>query len=160
MVIEKLREMLKPIFVFLTDNNKFTDYEIIKGMLNRAEIEQDSVADDFVLDVIVAIEQLDFVSQEGYQKRDETITNVIQVLLKPKYKIGDEVWSVVLGLDGINRPYSMIVYNYFIYPDDKRIGYKSVFETVHEKYCFATQEEAEKECEKLNKEIKKGSAKE
>lgn len=162
LVVEKLRTMLKPMFIYLTDNNKFIDYEGIKSILNRAELERDSVPDDFIYDVIVAIEQLDLVSAEGYQKRDETITNVIQIMLQPKYKIGDKVWTVIESLLCKDcKPFGMIIDNYFLFPDDKEIGYKSLFgETVYEKDCFATKEEAEKECERRNKEIEKGSAKE
>ena len=152
LVVEKLRKMLKPMFIYLTDNNRFIDYEKIKGILNRAELERDSVPDDFVCDAIVAIEQLDLVSAEGYQKRDETITNVIQVMLQPKYKIGDEIWSISSGLDGNNwQLFNMIVDDYFIYPDDKTIGYKSMFdEALHEKYCFKTKSEAQRECDNRN----------
>lgn len=152
LVVEKLRKMLKPMFIYLTDNNKFVDYERIKGILNRAELEADSVPDDFVCDAIVAIEQLDLVSAEGYQKRDETITNVIQTMLHPKYKIGDEIWSVSSGLDGNNwQLFKMIVDGYFIYPDDKTVGYKSMFgEALHEKYCFKTKSEAQRECDNRN----------
>lgn len=152
LVVEKLRKMLKPMFIYLTDNNKFVDYEKIKGILNRAELEADSVPDDFICDAIVAIEQLDLVSAEGYQKRDETITNIIQIMLHPKYKIGDEIWSISSGLGGNNwKPFNMIVDGYFVYPDDKAIGYKSMFgEALHEKYCFKTKSEAQRECDNRN----------
>lgn len=157
LVVEKLRKMLKSLFVWLTDNNRFVDYEKIKGILNKAELERDHVPDDFIYDVIVAIEQLDLVLAEGYQKRDETITNVIQIMLQPKYKIGDEIWSVSSGLDSKNwKPFNMIVDGYFIYPDDKTVGYKSMFgEALHEKYCFKTKKEAAEYCDKKNNEIKK-----
>lgn len=162
LVVETLRKMLKSLFVWLTDNNRFVDYEKIKGMLNRAELEKDSVADDFILDVIVAIEQSDFVSAEGYQKRDEIITNVIQVMLQPKYKIGEQVWIIECGLGGDYRVSGCMVINgYCLYQNDKRIGYESMFgEVVHEDYCFKTAEDAQKECEKKNTERKERSAKE
>ena len=158
LVVEKLRTMLKPMFIYLTDNNKFIDYEGIKGILNRAELEKDSVPDDFIYDVLVAIERLEAVSEEGYQKRKETVTNIIQIMLHPKYKIGDEIWSVTSNLDEshwvVRR--SMIIDSYCWYESDKEIGYCSCFgETASEKYCFKTKKEAAEYCDKKNNEIKK-----
>ena len=54
LVVENLRKILKPLFVWLTDNNRFVDYEKIKGILNTAELKRDHVPDEFVKDVVVA----------------------------------------------------------------------------------------------------------
>lgn len=153
LVVEQLRKMLKPMFIYLTDNNRFMDYEKIKGILNRAELERDSVPDEFIEDVVVEIEQLDIPLVDWYKLRDQVITEVIQVMLQPKYKIGDKIW--IIGLDLADNKwkvvYGMIIEKYALYVEDKALCYKSVFgEMSHEKYCFKTKEEAQRECDNRN----------
>lgn len=154
LVVENLRKMLKSLFVWLTDNNRFVDYEKIKGILNKAEFEADSVPDEFVKDVIVEIELLEISSVEWYRLRDQVITEVIQVMLQPKYKIGDTIWFIGLNLvsDKWEVVCSIIIEKYALYKDDKAICYKSVFcKMIHEKNCFKTNEEAQQECDNRNK---------
>ena len=153
LVVEKLRKMLKSLFVWLTDNNRFVDYEKIKDILNKAELERDHVPDEFIKDVVVEIEQLDISSVEWYRLRDQVITEVIQVMLQPKYKIGDKIW--IIGLDLADNKwkvvYGMIIEKYALYVEDKALCYKSMFgEMSHEKYCFKTKEEAQRECDNRN----------
>ena len=154
LVVENLRKMLKSLFVWLTDNNRFVDYEKIKGMINKAELEADSVPDEFAKDVIVEIEKLDIPSVEWYRLRDQVITEVIQVMLMPKYKIGDRVYTIMSDKSNMNwKVYNtaIVIDGYALYRDDKAICYKSMFgEMVHEKFCFKTKEDAQQECIRNN----------
>lgn len=153
LVVENLRKILKPLFVWLTDNNRFVDYEKIKGILNKAELERDHVPDEFIKDVVVEIEQLEISSVEWYRLRDQVITEVIQVMLQPKYKIGDRIWSIISDVEEKNwKVYpAMVVDNYALFVEDKALCYKSMFgEMWHEKYCFKTKEEAQRECDNRN----------
>lgn len=153
LVVENLRKILKPLFIWLTDNNRFVDYEKIKGMLNNAEFEDDSVPDEFVKDVIVEIELLEISSVEWYRLRDQVITEVIQIMLQPKYKIGDRIWSIISDAKEKNwQVYPAIaVDSYALFVEDKALCYKSMFgEVIHEKYCFKTKEEAQQECNNRN----------
>ena len=154
LVVENLRKMLKSLFVWLTDNNRFVDYEKIKGMINKAELEADSVPDEFAKDVIVEIEKLDIPSVEWYRLRDQVITEVIQVMLMPKYKIGDRVYTIMSDKSNMNwKVYNtaIVIDGYALYRDDKAICYKSMFgEMVHEKFCFKTKEDAQQECNRNN----------
>jgi len=154
LVVEKLRKMLNPLFVWLTDNNRFVDYEKIKGMINKAELEADSVPDEFVKDVIVAIEKLDIPAAEWYQKRDKIITEIIQIMLRSKYKVGDTVWMIISDLKCKDWAVykEMIIGDMFLFIDGKEIGCKGVFgEMLSENFCFKTREEAQQECDKRNK---------
>ena len=153
LVVEKLRKKLKPLFVWLTDNNRFVDYEKIKGILNTAELERDHVPDKFVKDVIVEIELLEISSVEWYRLRDQVITEVIQIMLQPKYKIGDRIWSITSDAEEKNwKVYpAIVVDSYALFVEDKALCYKSMFgEVMHEKYCFKTKEEAQQECDNRN----------
>ena len=153
LVVENLRKILKPLFVWLTDNNRFVDYEKIKGILNTAELERDHVPDEFVKDVIVEIEQLDIPSVEWYRQKSELITQIIQFMLQPKHKIGDRIYVIAIDL-AVNKwrvAYSAMVDRYALCVEDKAIKYKSVFGyDAHEKNCFTTQEEAQRECDNRN----------
>lgn len=152
LVVEKLRKMLKPMFIYLTDNNKFIDYEKIKGILNRAELDEDSVPDDFIEDVVCVMEQLDFPPNE-YRKREELVTSIIQAMMQPKYKCGETVWSLYKDLNGIwKMGGSMTIAQFGLFLDVKHAIYcKSIFnEIVYEKDCFKTEEEAQRECDNRN----------
>ena len=92
LVVEKLRKMLKSLFVWLTDNNRFVDYEKIKGILNTAELERDHVPDEFVKDVVVAIRLLDL-PIEMQDRRNEIIADILKPPLT-KFKVGDDVVSI------------------------------------------------------------------
>jgi hypothetical protein len=158
LVVEKLRKMLNPLFVWLTEHNRFVDYEKIKGTINKAELEADSVPDEFVKDVIVCICQLEISSIIWYQKRDEIVSQIIQVMLFPKYKIGDTVWTIMSDCKEGNWriAYKMTVNSMFLYEHDKAVGYKGLFgDMVHEAYCFRTEQEAQAECDRRNNEQKK-----
>ena len=154
LVVEKLRKLLKPLFVWLTDNNRFVDYEKIKGMINKVELEADSVPDEFVKDVIVCVEQLEIPSIVWYQKRDEIISQIVQIMLFHKYKDGDTVWTIISDFKGNDWrvAYKMTINGMFLCGDDKEIIYKGIDgEMVHEAYCFRTEQEAQAECDRRNK---------
>lgn len=155
LVVENLRKMLKSLFVWLTDNNRFVDYEKIKKMLNKAELEDDSVPDEFIKDIIVAIEKLEIVSVEWYRLRDKIITEIVELILFPKYKVGDSVWYLISDLKEENWQVfssSMQIEEIGLMLDTKEVYYKSLFgEIVAEQFCFKTKEEAQQECDKRNK---------
>lgn len=153
LVVEKLRKLLKPLFVWLTDNNRFVDYEKIKGILNKAETEQDSVSDEFVKDVIVAIEQLGDLPREWYQLRCKVITEIIQIMIRPKYKVGDNVWRISFDIKHDNWIVrdNVQVQSIGLFVVDKKIAYISEDGAVSgENFCFKTREEAQQECNNRN----------
>ena len=163
LVVENLRKILKPLFIWLTDNNRFVDYEKIKGILNTAELERDHVPDEFIKDVVVEIEKLDDILIEMRDKGNKIIADILRPPLT-KFKVGDEIvtiscpaWDEKWSVSG-----NMNIATIRVGIEDKEIYYHGLFicDFVKEKDCFATKEEAEKECERRNKEIEKGSAKE
>lgn len=161
LVVEIMRTKLKPIFVYLTENNMFKEYEIIKGICNREEMKRDEIGDDeFWEDIVVAVEQLDF-SKDMVSVRDKIINEIAEGL--SKFNVGDKVMCIVrsawnnewkalcwLTIDRINVGIENRKIFYF---EGDGVG-------VNEENCFKTEEEAEKECKRRNKEIEKGSAKE
>lgn len=150
LVVENLRKMLKPLFVWLTDNNRFVDYEKIKGILNTAELERDHVSDEFVKDVVVAIRLLDL-PIEMQDRRNEIIADILKPPLT-KFKVGDDVVSIFFAAWAdkwqINR--DMTITTIDIDTEDKTIYYYGMFEKCEEKNCFKTKEEAQQECNNRN----------
>lgn len=163
MIVDIAREKLKPIFVYLTENNMFREYEIIKGICNREEMKQDDIGDnEFYKNIVIALEKLQSeFSADMRSVSDEIISRFAQGL--SKFNVGDMViciaplawnnkWEVCEWWR-IQRIGVGIENGEIYYYSKSSVGTK-------EKDCFATKEEAEKECERRNKEIEKGSAKE
>ena len=151
LVVEKLRKMLTQLFVWLTDNNRFVEYEVIKGMLNRAEIERDHVPDEFVKDVIIAIEEL-AISREDCKKRDDYVTDLIQRLYLAIFNVNEEVWYIGAGINGKWILFgNMLISRISLSIKEKKVCYWNIFgEVVSENLCFKTKEEAQRECDNRN----------
>lgn len=150
LVVENLRKILKPLFVWLTDNNRFVDYEKIKGILNTAELERDHVPDGFVKDVVVEIRRLLL----PIEMRD-TINEIVAAILKPpitKFKVGDNVVTIICPAwcDEWKVGGDMIINTIDLNTDNKQIYYYGLFDTCEEKNCFKTKEEAQRECDNRN----------
>lgn len=154
LVVENLRKILKPLFVWLTDNNEFVDYEKIKKILNRAEFDPDNVPDDeFIKNVVVAAEKI-LLPIKMKETRDNIITEIMQTMLLSKYKCGDGVY--VIDKEGCKwiPVHKIQIYNIGLYLDTKEIYYESIYgEIGYEKDCFKTLEEAQRECDKRNNKI-------
>lgn len=150
LVVEILRKILKPLFVWLTDNNRFVDYEKIKGILNTAELERDHVPDEFVKDVVVAIRLLDL-PIEMQDRRNEIIADILKPPLT-KFKVGDDVVSIFFAawVDKWQVGRDMTITTIDIDTEDKTIYYYGMFEKCEEKDCFKTKEEAQRECDNRN----------
>ena len=153
LVVENLRKMLKSLFVWLSDNNRFTDYGKIKKILNKAELEKDSVPDEFIKDVVVAIEQIDMdCYYEKSNERDMLVTDLVRFMLSPKYKLAETVWYIETRSEEINWQVvgCMTIYGMGLF-NDKQIYYVNLSkDVVYEKNCFKTAEEAREECHKRN----------
>lgn len=153
LVVENLRKMLKSLFVWLSDNNRFTDYGKIKKILNKAELEKDSVPDEFIKDVVVAIEQIDMdCYYEKNNERDMLVTDLVRFMLSPKYKFAETVWYIGTRSEEINWQVvgCMTIYGMGLF-NDKQIYYVNLSkDVVYEKNCFKTAEEAREECNKRN----------
>ena len=150
LVVENLRKMLKPLFVWLTDNNRFVDYEKIKGILNTAELERDHVPDEFIKDVVVAIRLLDL-PIEMQDRRNEIIADILKPPLT-KFKVGDDVVPIFFAawVDKWQVGRDMTIATIDIDTEDKTIYYYGMFEKCEEKDCFKTKEEAQRECDNRN----------
>lgn len=150
LVVENLRKILKPLFVWLTDNNRFVDYEKIKGILNTAELERDHVPDEFIKDVIVKIRLLDL-PIEMQDRRNEIIADILKPPLT-KFKVGDDVVSIFFAawVDKWQVGRDMTITTIDIDTEDKTIYYYGMFEKCEEKDCFKTKEEAQQECDNRN----------
>lgn len=150
LVVENLRKILNPLFVWLTDNNRFVDYEKIKGMLNKAELERDHVPDEFIKDVVVEIRRLLL----PIEMRD-TINEIVAAILKPpitKFKVGDNVVTIICPAwcDKWKVVGDMTINTIDLNEDNKQIYYFGIFGMCEERNCFKTKEEAQRECNNRN----------
>lgn len=152
LVVENLRKILKPLFVWLTDNNRFVDYEKIKGILNKAELEADSAPDEFVKDIVVFAETVLLPIE-----MKETRENIIAEIVRPpmtKFKVGDFIVPIYYAnhLNSWVTDREVEIFRTGIVTQNKEIYYSDLFHVAYmEKDCFKTREEAQQECDKRNK---------
>lgn len=153
LVVEKLRKKLEPLFVWLTDNNRFVDYEKIKGMINKAELEADSVPDEFIKDIIVFVETMVFPIE-----MIETRNKIIAEIVKPpmtKFKVGEFMVPIYyanhLNSWVTGKEFEICGTGIGLY--NKDIYYIDLFNNEYiEQCCFKTREEAQAECDRRNSE--------
>lgn len=152
LVVENLRKLLKPLFVWLTNNNRFVDYEKIKGILNKAELEADSVTDEFVKDVVVFVETVLLPIE-----MKETRERIIAAIVKPpmtRFKVGDFIVPIYYAnhLNLWVTDKEVEIFETGIETKNKEICYGDWLNVVYmEKNCFKTRKEAQQECDKRNK---------
>ena len=150
-VVAGMRRRLKPIFVYLTENNRFGDYEIIKGICNKEEMKKDEIDDDeFYEDIVVALEQLKY-SDDMISVRDKIINEIAEGL--SKFNVGDSVFCI--GQNAWNNMWKTFcqfkINRINISIEDRKIIYGDEHGMISsEKDCFKTEGEAQRECDNRN----------